>query len=113
MQWNAKENIYDIECETSSINNETANKTWNYAKNLHCKYENKIYSVIIALAEKNDIPIKKISTTTHKPLLLEIKKYDGDEYLNIIKKKFDSNDELTAHDCAIIETIPDLNYHGL
>lgn len=106
-------NIYDIECETSSVNDKTADKTWDYAKNLHCRYDNKIYSLIIALAEKNNIPIKKIGTTTHKPLLLEMKKYNGDEYLNNIKKKFNSNDELTSHDYAIIETIPDLNYHGL
>ena len=45
-------NIYDIECETNSVSNTTADKTWNYAKNLHCKYDNKIYSLIIALAEK-------------------------------------------------------------
>ena len=101
-------NIYDIECETSSVDENTADKTWNYVKALHWKYDNDIYSLIIALSEKNKNPKTQIGTTTHNPLLCEMKKFDGEKNLNNIKKKFESNKELTSHDCAIIETIPDM-----
>ena len=101
-------NIYDIECETSTVDENTSNKTWNYVKALHWKYENNIYSLIIALSEKNKNPKKQIGTTTHNPILFEIKKLDGNKHLNNIKKKFESEEELTNHDCAIIETIPDM-----
>ena len=37
-----------------------------------------------------------------------MKKLNGDAHLNNIKKKFNNNDELTSHDCAIIENIPDM-----
>ncbi|MBQ9026442.1 MAG: hypothetical protein IJ104_08735 [Methanobrevibacter sp.] len=77
-------------------------------KSLHWKSKNDIYSLIISLYEKNKIPIKLIVTTTHNPILCEMKKFNGDKNLNKIKKKFESNKELTTHDCAIIETIPDM-----
>jgi predicted XRE-type DNA-binding protein len=101
-------NIYDIECETSSINNQTLDKSWNYLKSLYCRYDNDIYSLIIALSEKNNLIEKRIGTTTHKPIYCEIKKLNGDKYLNNIKKKFNNNEELTSHDCAIIENLPDM-----
>lgn len=37
-----------------------------------------------------------------------MKKFNGDKYLNNIKKKFNSKKELTIHDCAIIEYIPNM-----
>ncbi|WP_407416222.1 hypothetical protein [Methanobrevibacter sp.] len=101
-------NIYNIECESSSITYNTLDKTWNYAKNLICKYDNDIYTLIIALAENNKFSEKHIGTTIHKPIILEMKKLDGNEHLNNIKKKLNNNKELTSHDCAIIETIPDM-----
>lgn len=101
-------NIYDIECESFSVTKNTLEKTWNYAKGLICKYDTDIYSLIIALSENNKFCEKKIGTTTHKPILLEMKKLNGDEYLNKIKKKVNNNKELTSLDCAIIETIPDM-----
>ena len=101
-------NIYDIECESLSVTKNTLEKTWNYAKGLICKYDKDIYSLIIALSENNKFSEKQIGTTTHKPILLEMKKLNGDKYLNNIKKKVNNNKELTSHDCAIIETIPDM-----
>ena len=101
-------NIYDIEFESLSVTENTLEKTWNYAKGLICKYDNDIYSLIIALSENNKFYEKQIGTTTHKPILLEMKKINGDEHLNNIKKKVNDNKELTSHDCAIIETIPDM-----
>ena len=100
--------IYDIEHESSSVNDNTLDKTWNYVKNLFCRYDNDIYSLIIALSENNILPKKQIGTTTHSPIVLEMKKFNGEEYLNNIKKKFKNKTELTAHDCAIMELIPDM-----
>ena len=105
-------NIYDIECESLEVNEKTGDKTWKYVKELYSRYDNDIYSVIISLAENNEHPIKKIGTTTHKPIIWEMKKFNGDEYLNSIRKKFNDNKELTSHDCAIIETIPDMKNTG-
>lgn len=105
-------NIYDIECESLEVNEKTGDKTWKYVKELYSRYDNDIYSVIIALAENNEHPIKKIGTTTHKPIIWEMKKFNGDEYLNSIRKKFNDNEELTSHYCAIIETIPDMKNTG-
>lgn len=88
-------NIYDIECESSSVTDSTIEKTWNYVKNLFCKYDNDIYSFIIALNENNTIHEKQIGTTTHNPILIEMKKINGDKHLNNIKKKLNDNKELT------------------
>ena len=101
-------NIYDIECESSSVTDTTLDKTWDYAKSLICRYDNDIYTFIIALAENNRFRKKQIGTTTHKPIILEMKKLNGDEHLNKIKKKLNDNIELTSHDCTIIELIPDM-----
>ena len=101
-------NIYDIECETLSISDETVTKTWIYAKSLYCRYDNDIYSLIIALAEKNELLEKQIGTTKHIPIYCEMKKLNGNEYLNNIRTKFNNNEELTSHDCSVIENIPDM-----
>ena len=101
-------NIYNIEGETQSVNDEIINKTWKYAKELMCKYENKVYSVIIALSDNNQIPVKDIGSIKFKAILCEMKKFNGDEYLNNIKNKFENDKELTIEDCAIIEIIPDM-----
>ena len=101
-------NIYNIEGETQSVNDQTINKAWKYIKELMCKYENDVYSIIIALSEKNKMPIKDIGSIKFQAKLCEMKKFNGDEYLNNIKKKFKNGKELTIQDCAIIENIPDM-----
>ena len=101
-------NIYNIECESHPVNEKTSDKTWNYVKELFQRYDNDIYSLIIALSENNKNPTKIIGTTKHEPIMFEMKKINGDKYLNSIKKKFENNEELTSQDCAIIETIPDM-----
>ena len=53
-----------------------------------CKYENDVYSIIIALSENNKIPIKDIGSIKFQAILCEMKKFNGDEYLNNIKNKF-------------------------
>ena len=101
-------NIYNIEGETQSVNEKTINKTWKYIKELMCKYENDIYSIIIAFSENNNVPIKKIGSIKFQAILCEMKKLNGEEYLNNIKNKLENEKELTIEDCAIIENIPDM-----
>ena len=53
-----------------------------------CKYEIDVYSIIIALSENNKIPIIDIGSIKFQAILCEMKKFNGDEYLNNIKNKF-------------------------
>ena len=101
-------NIYLIEGETSSVDNDTMDKIWKYVKELICKYENDIYGIIIALSKNNKSALKEMGSIKFQPLLCEMKKFNGDEYLNKIKNKFKSKKELTIEDCAVIENIPDM-----
>ncbi|SDA59399.1 hypothetical protein [Methanobrevibacter millerae] len=42
---------------------------------------------------------------------MEIKKFDGEKYLNICKKKVEDNELFTSDDCGIIDLIPEMKFN--
>ena len=42
-----------------------------------CKYENDVYSIIIALSEKNNVPIKDVGSIKFQAKLCEMKNSTG------------------------------------
>ena len=104
--------VLDVEGESAVVRDPALKKSLRYLIELYCHTGEDVISVIMALAEGNNRKIfDKKDCITFKPYLVEIKKFDGEKYLNICKKKVEDNELFTSDDCGIIDLIPEMKFN--
>lgn len=102
----------DVEGESNVVRDPALEKSLEYLIELYCQTREDVISIIMVLAEGNNKKIfDKKDCITFKPYLLEIKKCDGEKYLNICKKKIEDNKSFTEDECGIIDLIPEMKFN--
>ena len=104
--------ILDIEGESDVLRDKQLKKSLGYLKENYSQEGKQTITIIIALAEGNHKRIyDKEPCIDFKPYIIEIKKYNGEQYLNIFKNKVQDKEIFSDNDCAIFEMLPEMKFN--
>ena len=101
----------NVEGESNVVREAALEKTLGYSREVNCHTHDEVISVIIALAEgNNQDTFDKEYCFTFKPFLIEVKSFDGEEYLSRCENKIENKKRFTKDDCGIINLIPEMKF---
>ena len=96
-----------IEGHTRKLERHHLERYYGYYKDTGCDYSKEVKLIIVCLYGGDNI--KKIMAEENicfKPQVVELKKIDGNKYLERLRKKFKYNIELDHMDCALLVHLP-------
>ena len=96
-----------IEGHINKLERHHLERYYGYHKDTGCDYSKEVKLIIVCLSGGDNI--KKIMVEENicfKPQVVELKKIDGNKYLDRLRKKFKYNIELDHRDCALLVHLP-------
>ena len=100
-------NVLIIEGHTSQLKRHHLERYYGYHKDTFCDFSKEVKLIIVCLYGGDNI--KKIMAEENvcfKPHVVELKKIDGNRYLDRLRRKFKENIELDHKDCALLVHLP-------
>lgn len=98
---------YNVEFQAGKINRKDYRRFSIYHTLLSDKYNvDNVSSIIICTEEIDKKTFYKTNSISFKPILISLKDYDGDKFLNSIRDKIENNKEITMEEAYHLAYLP-------
>lgn len=102
--------IIIIEGQTDVLERNPLERYFGYFRDTLCDFSKEIKFIICCLSLGNNKKKAMVEENVcFKPIVVELKKIDGDKILNMLRKKFKKQVELDNTDCGLLVHLPLLN----